>query len=57
MYNKVIELYIYLYPLFFRFFSHIGHYRALGRVPCAILYCRSLLVVYFIYRSVYVRTQ
>ena len=24
------------YPLFFRFFSHTGHYRVLSRVPCAI---------------------
>ena len=24
------------YPLFCRFFSHIGHYRVLSRVPCAI---------------------
>ena len=30
MYSKVNWLYIYL--LFFRFFSHIGHYRALSRV-------------------------
>ena len=29
MYNKVNQLYIYIYPLFFRFFSHIGHYRVL----------------------------
>ena len=26
----------YMYPLFLRFFSHIGHYRILSRVPCAI---------------------
>ena len=25
-------------PLFFRFFSHIGHYRVLSRVPTAIQY-------------------
>ena len=24
----------YSYPLFFRLFSHIGHYRVLSRVPC-----------------------
>ena len=30
MYRKVNWLYIYL--LFFRFFSHIGHYRALSRI-------------------------
>ena len=27
MYSKVNQLYIYRYPLFFRFFFHIGHYR------------------------------
>ena len=26
---------VYIYPLF-RFYSHIGHYRVLFRVPCAI---------------------
>ena len=31
----------------FRFFSHIGHYRALSRAPCAI-YCRSLLYILYI---------
>ena len=25
-----------LFPFFFRFFSHIGHYRVLNQVPCAI---------------------
>ena len=28
--------YIYIYLLCFRFFPHIGHYRVLSRVPCAI---------------------
>ena len=28
--------YIHIYPPFFRFFSPIGHYRVLSRVPCAI---------------------
>ena len=36
-----------IHPLFFRFFSRIGHYRVLSSVPCAIR--RSLLVIYFIY--------
>ena len=35
VYSKVNQLYIYIYPLFFRFFSCIGHYRVL-RVPWAI---------------------
>ena len=35
-YSKVNQLCIYISPLFFRLFSHIGHYRVLSRVPCAI---------------------
>ena len=34
--TAVSQLHIHIYPLFFRFFSHIGHYRVLSRVPCAI---------------------
>ena len=34
-YNKVIQLYIYKYSFFFRFFSHIRYYRIVSRVPCA----------------------
>ena len=30
------QLYVDIYPLSFRFFSHIGYYRVLSRVPCAI---------------------
>ena len=33
----MIQFYIYIYPFFFRFFSHIGYYRILSRVPCAII--------------------
>ena len=36
VYSKMVQLYIHIYPLFFRFFSHIGYYRMLSRVPCAI---------------------
>ena len=36
VYSKVSQLYIYIYPFFFRFFSHIGCYRILSRAPCAI---------------------
>ena len=39
-----------IHPLFFRFFSRIGHYRVLSRGPCPI--CRSLFIIYFIYSSV-----
>ena len=48
----VNQLYICIYPLFFRFFSHVGYYRVLGRVPCAIytgkvLISYRLLVIYY----------
>ena len=36
LYSKVNQLYIYTYPLFFRLSSHLGHHRALSRVPCAV---------------------
>ena len=52
--SKVIELYIYIYSFFFRFFTCMGYYRILSRVPYTIgnTYSRSLLVIYFIYSSV-----
>ena len=33
--NSIIYIYIYIYayPFFFRFFSHIGYYRILSRIP------------------------
>ena len=37
-----LYIYIYIYPLFLRFFSHIGYYRVLNRVP-------SFLYVYIVY--------
>ena len=30
IYSKVIQLYVYMYLFFFRFFSHIGYYRVLS---------------------------
>ena len=42
MYSKVIQLYIYMYLFFFKFFSHLGYYRVLSRVP--MLHSRCLLV-------------
>ena len=35
LYRKVSQLYIYMYILFFRFYSHIDYYRLLSRGPCA----------------------
>ena len=34
-YSKVNQLYIHIDLLFFRFFSHISHFRVLSLVPCA----------------------
>ena len=31
LYSKVTQLYIHIYLLFFRFFSHTGHYRVLSK--------------------------
>ena len=52
VYSKAIQLCVYIYPFFFRFFPHIGYYKILSRVPCAI---QQVMVIYFIYSSVYWR--
>ena len=36
VHSKVIQLCVYMYLFFFKFFSHLGYYRILSRVPCAI---------------------
>ena len=41
--DKVSQLYI--YPLFFRFYSHVGHYRVLNRVPYAIQFPGGVVVM------------
>ena len=46
VYSKVIQLYVYIQPFFFRLFSHIGYYRILSRVPCAV---QQVLVGYLFY--------
>ena len=53
LYSKMNQLYIYIYPLFFRFFFHIGHYRVLSRVPCAIQQVLNSYLFY-IWQCVYV---
>ena len=50
VYSKVIQLYIYIYLFFFKFFSHLGYYRILSRVPCAM---QQVLVITFILFSFY----
>ena len=44
-------LYKCIYPLVFRFFPHIGHYRVLSRAP--VLYSRFLWIICFVYSTVY----
>ena len=36
VYSKMIQLYKYVYLFFFKLFSHLGYYRVLSRVPCAV---------------------
>ena len=36
---------LYIYPLFFRFYSHVGHYRVLSRVPYAIQFPGGVVVM------------
>ena len=43
---KVIQLHVYVYSFFFRFFPHISYYRILSRVSCAI-YVKLLLSLFF----------
>ena len=49
-----MSVYIYVCVCVFclRFFSMVGYYKILSRLPCAIQWV--LVVYYFIYRSVYV---
>ena len=47
MYSKVIQLYIYLYLFFLKWFPPLYHYRILSRAPC------SLIGYLFKYTSVY----
>ena len=46
LYSKVNQLYVYIYPLFFGFPSHLGHHRALSRAPCAL---QQVLISYLFY--------
>ena len=46
LYSKVNQVHVNIYPLFFGFPSHRGHYGVLNRVPCAI---QSVLISYLFY--------
>ena len=53
VYSKVIQLYIYMYLFFLKFFSHLGCYIILSRVPCAI---QQVLVGYPFYLCIHLKT-
>ena len=50
VYSKVIQLHIYIYLFFFRFFPIISYYKIL---EFPVLYSRSLLFISFIHSRVY----
>ena len=45
LHSKVNQQYFYIYPLFSGFPSHLGHHRALSRVPCAV---QQVLILYIL---------
>ena len=54
LYNKVNQLYVYIYPLFFRLFSHIAHFRVLSRVSFTRIQQWILIsYLFYIYHNVY----
>ena len=46
--GHIATLFFFFFKDSFRFFSHIGHYRVLSRVPCAI---QQVLISYLFYIS------
>ena len=42
-------LYVYIYPVFFGFPSHLSYHRALSRVPCAI---QQVIIICLFYNSI-----
>ena len=48
LYSRVNQLYVDIHPLFFGFPSHLGHHRALSRIPCVI---QQVLISYLFYTS------
>ena len=48
LYNKVNLLYIYIYALLFRFFSHIGYYRVLRAIKCYTIDPYQLSLLYIV---------
>ena len=50
------QFYTYIYPLCFRFFSCVGHYRVLNRVPCAIDIRTYIYILTYVYIHVHIYT-
>ena len=48
LYSKMNQLYVYIYPFFFEFPSHLGYHRTLSRVYHSILFCVSMCYFIFI---------
>ena len=46
-------MYTYIHSFFFRFFSHIGHYRVLNRIPSAIQHV-LISCLFYIYWCIYI---
>ena len=49
-------LYTHMYSFFFKFYSHVGHFRVLNRVPCAV---QQVLTsdLFYVYLCVYVSSN
>ena len=52
----MIQLYIYMYLFFFKFFSHLGCYIILRRVPCEHMYVPVYVYVYMCVTLHYILT-
>ena len=50
----MIQLYIYIYLFFFKFFSHLGCYIILRRVPYEHMYVPVYVYVYMCYITLYI---
>ena len=47
LYNKVIQLYMYMHPFSFRFFFHIEYHKILSRALCAMQFVFVLFFFFF----------
>ena len=47
------QLYVYTYPLFFRFPSHLGHHRALSGVPCSIMNKTAMKILVQVFMNMF----